>query len=164
MKSNYRLCWKVTLLFCLLQGAVQAESIYRSVDSEGNITFTNIPMKGAQVYKVVTPRKPTIQPTQKQNVPKQATNTQKPQPKVQQNSSSAPVINTSSVPQTARDGTRRQILLTELNSEQKAFNEANVELSRAEREKNADLIQKMRNLVKDRMRNIDALQSELSRL
>jgi hypothetical protein len=55
-------------------------------------------------------------------------------------------------------------LLTELNNEQKAFNEANVELSRAEREKNADLIQKMRNLVKDRMRNIDALQSELSRL
>jgi|688.fasta_scaffold596889_2 hypothetical protein len=164
MKFNRSFCWKLTLLFCVFQGGVQAESIYRSIDSDGNITFTNIPMKGAQVYKVTTPRKPTIQPAQKSTPTKQASVPQKTQQKAQQNNSSAPVINTSSVPQSARDGTRRQILLTELNNEQKAFNEANVELSRAEREKNADLIQKMRNLVKDRMRNIDALQSELSRL
>jgi hypothetical protein len=164
MKLNYNLCWKFALLFCLFQGGVRAESIYRTIDSEGNITFTNIPMKGAQVYKVITPRKPTIQPAQKSTSTKQASNTQKAQQKVQQNNGSAPIINTSSVPQSARDGTRRQILLTELNNEQKAFNDANVELSRAEREKNTDLIQKMRNLVKDRMRNIDALQSELSRL
>lgn len=163
MKLNFGFFWKFTLMFCFFQGYVQAESIYRSIDNEGNITFTNIPMKGAKVYKVTTPRKPTPKVTPKSTSSRQASTPKRTQP-TQSNKSPAPVIRTSSVPQASRDGTRRQILLTELNSEQKAFNEANIELSRAEQEKNTAKIQKVRNVVKDRMRNIDALQSELSRL
>ncbi|MDF0604126.1 DUF4124 domain-containing protein [Neisseriaceae bacterium TC5R-5] len=137
---------------------VQAATVYRYVDKEGNVTFTNIPIRGAQAIQLSPLPSVPSPPNNRSN------NTVKP-------SSSYPAVDPAT--QKQRDGGRRKILEQELANEEKALAAAQQALTEGKavrygnetrnHQRFLDRIQKLQDEVTDRQKNVDALRRELSK-
>lgn len=106
-----KIFWLLVLLGA--HGAVQAE-IYKHVDADGNVTYTNVPMKGA-VKLNIEPSAPSSAPAAKSKTPTPANF-----PRIEKTE------------QKQRDDKRRQILEEELAAERKALEEARTNLAEGE--------------------------------
>ena len=127
--------------------------IYKYVDENGRVTYSNLPMKGAK--KVDLPEISTIAP------PKSQTNTVAP--------STFPKVDTKT--QRERDDVRRKILEDELRTEEQSLIEAQQALQEGQsvrmgNEKNyqkyLDRVQSLKDNVSLHEKNIAALRKELS--
>lgn len=143
------------LLACTtgLSFTVQAE-IYKFIDDQGNVTYTNLPRPGAKKLDL------DLTPPPAANVPKDAAAVRKPRSGV---TTSSPVYFPRVDPNTQRrrDDMRRQLLLQELASEQRNLDAARRELATAARQPGADL-NKLADSVRLHERNIEMLNKELS--
>lgn len=127
--------------------------IYKQVDAEGRVTYSNIPSKGAQKLNLEPlPTVPAYKPSTDRpgDFPKVDAATQK-----------------------GRDGKRREILESELEQEKIHLEEARKALAEEEAtrlgsERNyqryLDRVQPFKNAVAEHEKNIDALQQELAGL
>ncbi|WP_410498531.1 DUF4124 domain-containing protein [Chitinibacter sp. S2-10] len=145
--------------------------IYKYVDQDGNVTFTNTPIKGAiRIMSEPAPRRSTNTESE---------NTTSVRPVAPRNPHvSAPSPNyfpkVDAATQRSRDSNRRQILNDELSSEQAALNTARKALqeadnNRSSEEKNnpklyLDRISRLRETIVMHEKNTAALQAELSRM
>lgn len=141
----------VTVLLGFTSAAVAGKEIYKLVDKDGNITFTNRPTRHAQKVNLASF-------SGNANTPRSAdTVTQKP--------TSAPSIKSNA--QKERDGTRRQILEKELHSENKLFSDTKQSLSQISQSNDSlqdGKIAQLKSKLFLHQRNISALKKELSRL
>lgn len=142
------------LLLCSLPLA-QASTIYRYVDKDGHVTFTNMPQPGAQAISI-TPVNPDSG-TRGSITPR----SNAPRPRSPAANVAVPSVDAGT--QRNRDEGRRRILQTELDNERKALGEARTALSEARRKPGTATaqLQRLQDAVTDRERNIDALNKEL---
>jgi len=163
---NYtsRMSKNILLLLCLLgfNGTTTAE-IYKKVDENGHVTYSNVPIKGGVKLNVeppvsTAPETPTARPRAKTPTPANF-------PRVDRET------------QTKRDDKRKQILLEELEAEKKALEEARVAYTEGEavpevfRTKDGKVrrnvakydekMQRLKATVEAHERNIELLQKEL---
>lgn len=143
----------VLAVILMLVGAHVGADIYKKVDEEGRVTYSNVPSKGAQKLNLepintVPSSKPNAQPPG--NFPKVDAETQK-----------------------GRDSIRRQVLEDELAQEMKQLDEAKKALAEAEAtrlgdernyQKFLDRVQPFKDAVADHKKNIDALKEEIAGL
>lgn len=143
----------VLAVILMLVGAHVGADIYKKVDEEGRVTYSNVPSKGAQKLNLeplntVPSSKPNAQPPG--NFPKVDADTQK-----------------------GRDSKRRQVLEDELAQEMTQLDEAKKALAEAEAtrlgsERNyqryLDRVQPFKDAVADHKKNIDALKEEIAGL
>ncbi len=143
------------LLACAtgLSLCVQAE-IYKFIDDQGNVTYTNMPRPGARKLDL------DVSPPPKATSPKDTTAGKKPAGSV---SSPSPVYFPRVDPNTQRrrDDMRRQLLMEELASEQRNLDAARRALANASRQPGADL-NKLADGVRLHEKNIEMLNKELS--
>ncbi|MFZ2302063.1 MAG: DUF4124 domain-containing protein [Gallionella sp.] len=155
MKFGYLLA-----VLCLGPAWAQAE-IYKSVDANGKITYSNTPIKGGK--KIVLEPLSTMAPTRQQPAA-----SPKDFPKVD------------STTQKWRDDTRRKILQDELSSEEKLLEESMQRLKEGEANpevykgkdgktyrnvaKYEEKIRVLNEQVDSHKKNIEALKTELSKL
>jgi len=143
----------VLAVILMLVGAHVGADIYKKVDEEGRVTYSNVPSKGAQKLNLepintVPSSKPNAQPPG--NFPKVDADTQK-----------------------GRDSKRRQVLEDELAQEMKQLDDAKKALAEAEAtrlgdernyQKFLDRVQPFKDAVADHKKNIDALKEEIAGL
>lgn len=146
-------CLLLTLLLGCSLLTANASTIYRYVDRDGHVTFTNLPLPGAQAI-MVTPAN-TDGSTGSTPTPRQS------KPRSPAASINVPAIDAGT--QRNRDEGRRRILQTELDNEQKALAEARQALAEARRKPGtpAPQLQRLQDAVTDRERNVGALNQEL---
>lgn len=140
----------VTVLLGFTSVTVAGKEIYKLVDKDGNITFTNRPTRHAQKVNLAS---------FSGNANTRSTDT------VIQKSTSAPSIKSNA--QKERDGTRRQILEKELHSENKLLSDTKQSLSQISQSDDSlqdGKIAQLKNKLFLHQRNISALKKELSRL
>lgn len=139
-----------SLLLCSAATAASATTIYKHVDKDGHVTFTDVPLRGARAV-LVTPASDEAAPS-----PPRASS---PRPA----SDAAPAHIPSVGTQRQRDEGRRRILQTELDNEQRALGEARQNLQDAGKKAGTPpaQLQRLRDAVTDRERNIAALKQEL---
>lgn len=139
-------------LSLFLSQAVYAD-IYKLVDENGRVTYSNTPLKGAKKLNLepistIAPPKPKPAAATPQNFPRVDNETQK-----------------------KRDGTRRDILEQELATERKSLEEARKALAEGEAtrlgdernyQKYLDRVQGLKDSVALHEKNIDALNKELA--
>ncbi|POZ61732.1 DUF4124 domain-containing protein [Chromobacterium alticapitis] len=147
-----------TLALCLLLacGGVQAATIYKYVDAQGNVTYTNVPLRGSQPI--------TLSPLSTYHGRKPANGADR-----SPASGGAPMVDADT--QKQRDGGRKKILEQELSNEAKALDAAKKALAdgKAVRlgdearnyKKYQDRVQKLQDEVTDREKNVTALKKEL---
>jgi len=156
MKLRYLL-----VLSCLIPVLAQAE-IYKAVDEDGHVTYSSTPIKGGK--KIILEPLPTMVP------PARARSTATPEdfPRVDGET------------QKRRDDTRRKILEDELAAEQKLLEEARQNLKEGEEKpegvrtkdgkifrnvaKYDEKIKDLTGQVELHQKNVEALQTELSKL
>ncbi|MCB6184111.1 DUF4124 domain-containing protein [Leeia sp. TBRC 13508] len=147
---------KLLLVGLLLSPAVMADTIYKVVDANGNVTYTNSPVKGAQRLNfddAVAPNGFSSGGAAKPKREASSTATATP--------TSFPRVDTET--QKRRDNTRAQVLQDELNDEVKLFEESRKALSDATAQKQpADKLAKLQNSVTLHSKNIEALRKELA--
>lgn len=147
-----RFVHRLTLGLCTvgLAFGVQAE-IYKFIDDQGNVTYTNIPRPGAKKLELdPPPSAPTL--------PKAATPPTRPRV-----SSPSPAYFPKVDPgtQRRRDDMRRQLLMQELASEQRNLEAARRALAEASRQPGANL-NRLADSVRLHEKNIEMLNKELS--
>lgn len=142
------------LLLC--SGIVHADTIYKYVDKNGHVTFTNIPMRGA---KAILRTPSSMDSSDSQPAPPQG-RADRPA-----SSNASPGSQIDSGTQRNRDDNRRRILQSELDNEKKALAQVQQELDEYRKKPGANLaqIQKLQDAVTDRERNITALNQELGK-
>ena len=138
-------------LLLLCSSFAHASTIYKYVDKDGHVTFTNIPISGAQPIMINPAQRSAPQPSGNKARPGQA----RPTP------ANMPQIDSST--QHSRDQGRRRILQTELNNEQRALDDARQARDDYAKKPGATAAQqqRLRDAVTDRERNIAALKQEL---
>ncbi|GAA5786743.1 hypothetical protein GCM10007860_11440 [Chitiniphilus shinanonensis] len=155
----------LALAVCIAAPLAHAD-IYKYVDEEGRVTFSNIPIKGSQRVYIDSI---SVIPA--------------PKPRTKASGSASPKVNApspanfpkvDSATQKARDTNRRLILQEELSAEQRALDEARQSLAEAEGNRTAEEKQNPQKYVQrlSRLReaavvhekNVAALTSELGRL
>lgn len=131
-----------------LTSTVHAEStIYKHVDADGSITFTNRPIKGAQAIQSTpnSPRSQAIAAMRPAHFPKASVHVQQ-----------------------KRDVKRRQILENELAEEMKLFSETRrfiAQMSNGEEtQQQKDRMRRLHNKLQRHESNIASLKKELERL
>jgi hypothetical protein len=143
----------VLAVMLVLAVAHAKADIYKKVDEDGRVTYSNVPSKGAQKLNLeplntVPSSKPSTQPPG--NFPKVDAETQK-----------------------SRDNVRRQILENELAQEMTQLEDAKKALAEGEAtrlgsERNyqryLDRVQPLKDAVAEHQKNIDALKEELAGL
>lgn len=143
----------VLAVMLMLAGAHAWADIYKKVDEDGRVTYSNVPSKGAQKLNLeplntIPSSKPNAQPPG--NFPKVDAETQK-----------------------NRDKVRRQILDNELAQEMNQLEDAKKALAEGESvrlgsERNyqryLDRVQPLKDAVAEHQKNIDALKEELAGL
>jgi len=143
----------VLTVMLMLAGAHAWADIYKKVDEDGRVTYSNVPSKGAQKLNLeplntIPSSKPNAQPPG--NFPKVDAETQK-----------------------NRDKVRRQILDNELAQEMNQLEDAKKALAEGESvrlgsERNyqryLDRVQPLKDAVAEHQKNIDALKEELAGL
>lgn len=146
------------LLCAMLAVPVQAQ-IYKYVDENGQVTFTDVYRKGAQ--RIELPGAPAPMPSARPTAPRAAV----PSP------ANFPRIDAGT--QKRRDDIRRQVLQDELDSERRNAEEAKRQLTLGERllpgERNTDpgylsRVNKLRATVQQHEQNVTAIQRELANL
>ena len=147
------------LLSLILSAPAQAE-IYKYVDENGQVTFTDVYKKGAK--RIELPGAPT-QGAAKTNAPRRASYTPSP--------AGFPRIDPGT--QKRRDDVRRQVLQDEIASERRDADEARRQLTLGERlqpgERATDAtylnrVSKLRTTVQQHEQNVAAIQRELANL
>lgn len=154
----------LALFISLLTCPVWAD-IYKHVDENGNITFTNTPMKGAQRI-VVEQYSPAPSSKTRRSNATTTSSVSTPSP------AAFPRVDTGS--QKERDVNRRRILEEELAAEQRLLAERKKELSEAEANRSAEektnpqkyveRIGRLRENAVLHEKNVAALQTELSKI
>ena len=150
----------LALSLILATACAQASTIYKYVDQNGTVTFTNVPIKGAQPIRLA----PLSSYPAAKNKGGNASNA-KP-------AASYPSVESGE--QRQRDAGRRKILEQELTNEQKALADAQKALADGKATRNGDetrnyqkyldRVQKLQDAVTDREKNIDALKRELGQM
>ncbi|XZG70930.1 DUF4124 domain-containing protein [Chitinibacteraceae bacterium HSL-7] len=159
---------KYIALAALLAAAPALADIYKYVDEDGRVTFSNIPRKGAQkvyvddISVIPSPKKRSEGGSTKSS----RSSVQAPSP------ASFPKVDAAT--QRARDTNRKQILTDELAAEQRALDSARQALADAETTKSneekqnpAKYVQRLTRLREAAMtheKNVAALTDELGRL
>jgi Domain of unknown function (DUF4124) len=148
---------KTHLFFALLlltAGSAQAD-IYKLVDENGHVTYSNVPMNGAK--KIVMEPIQTVPPTKVKEV---AT--------VQPTPGNFPKVDGAT--QRNRDASRKKILEDELKAEEKLLGDAKQALTEGEAERRGDernyakyqeRVQKLKDTVAQHEKNIAALKKEM---
>ena len=145
---------RAVLAAMLMLAVVHAKAeIYKSVDEDGRVTYSNVPSKGAQ--------KLNLEPLN--TVPSSKPNTQSP----------GNFLKVDAETQKSRDNMRRQILENELAQEMTQLEDAKKALAEGEAtrlgsERNyqryLERIQPLKDAVAEHQKNIDALKEELAGL
>jgi Domain of unknown function (DUF4124) len=145
---------RAVLAVMLMLGFVHAKAdIYKKVDEDGRVTYSNVPSKGAQ--------KLNLEPLN--TVPSGAPNAGTP--------GNFPRVDAET--QKSRDQVRRQILENELSQEMAQLEEAKKALAEGEAtrlgsernyQKYLDRVQPLRDAVAEHQKNVDALNEELAGL
>ena len=150
---------RFSLLLCAILTAPAQAQIYKYVDENGQVTFTDVYRKGAQ--KIELPGAPAPLPSAKPTTPRASV----PSP------ANFPRIDAGT--QKRRDDIRRQVLQDEMESERRNAEEARRQLSLGERlqpgERNTDAsylnrVNKLRATVQQHEQNVSSIQRELSNL
>lgn len=138
----------VFALLCLYGGAAQAE-VYKYIDAQGHVTYTNMPTKGAQRVQL-TPLSSYRSPDG--------------QIKKRPEASSGLNAKVDSGTQKQRDGGRRKILEQELANEQKALTDAEKVLVEGKATRNGDErnYQKYQDRIKGLQDNVTAHQKNIA--
>lgn len=142
----------VIALLMLALPPVALGEIYKFVDENGLVTYTNMPRPGVKPQLIIpdlsksSPAKPASKPTSSGRI---AT------------PSHFPRVDTST--QTKRDDMRRQLLVEELRSEERNLAASRNELSLGSRRPGAD-IGKLTDAVRMHEKNIQMLNKELSHI
>jgi len=139
-----------SLLLASLAMPACADAIYKHVDADGHVTFTNVPRPGAKLIMLSPGSSAPASPRKKTSIS---------QP--QADSGGIPSIDSST--QKQRDQGRRRILETELANEHKALLVARSTLQEAQQKTGSkpEQLQRLRDEITDRERNISALKREL---
>ena len=149
MKIRYLLA-----LLCALPIGAWAE-IYKAVDANGHVTYSNAPLKGGR--KIIS-----SQHGQNQKSANKAAST------ARNNSTSSTFPRIDNETQKNRDNTRQKILQTELENEEKLLIEARKALKEAEATpadpKYGTKVKSATDQLKIHEKNIEALNTELSKL
>ncbi|MBV1774310.1 DUF4124 domain-containing protein [Burkholderiaceae bacterium DAT-1] len=146
-----------TISFCLaaLASIHVCADIYRSVDAEGHVTYSNVPSKGAKKIDLGNLPDPIPAPKPRASGSSGSsggsTSYSAPTP------SNFPRVDSST--QNARDQNRLSILQSEMDSEQRLLNQVRNNLQTSAPEKQA----KLRDEVMLHEKNIEALKKEMSR-
>lgn len=151
--TPYRFSTLLALSALLAPGISQAE-IYKFVDENGLVTYTNMPRPGVKPQVIIPdinrpvsiPRKSAPKPSSSGKIP-----TPSYFPKVDKGT------------QTKRDDMRRQLLLEELRSEERNLAASRNELGAGSRRPGAD-IGKLTDSVRMHEKNIEMLNKELSHI
>lgn len=144
---------KLILLTCGLGCGLTAQAeIYKFIDDEGNVTYTNIPRPGAKKLELDLPPAPAP------SMPKGAGPSKKPR---MQTPSPVYFPRVDPATQRRRDDMRRQLLLEELASEQRNLEAARRALAAASRQPGAEL-NKLADSVRLHEKNIEMLNKELA--
>ncbi|OQS39223.1 DUF4124 domain-containing protein [Chromobacterium haemolyticum] len=154
----------LSLCLILLLSASAHATVYKYVDKDGNVTFTNVPIRGAQAIRL-NPLSSYPSQHKKNNVPGNSSGG---------NGDAKPAGSYPSVDpgtQKQRDNGRRKILEQELANEQKTLSEAEKALADGKATRNGDetrnyqkylnRVQKLQDEVTDRQKNVEALRREL---
>lgn len=150
---------RLTLLLCLFLAAPAQAQIYKYVDENGQVTFTDVYRKGAQ--KIELPGAPAPLPSAKPAAPRATM----PSP------ANFPRIDAGT--QKRRDDIRRQVLQDEIESERRNAEEARRQLALGERllpgEHPTDAaylnrVNRLRAAVQQHEQNIVSIQRELANL
>ncbi len=139
------------LLLATLAAPACADAIYKYVDADGHVTFTNVPRAGAKlIMQSPGGGSSPANPRKKASIS---------QP--QADSGGIPSIDSGT--QKQRDQGRRRILETELANEHKALLIARGSLLEAQQKTGSkpEQLQRLRDEITDRERNISALKREL---
>lgn len=156
------ICWA----FCVAWLPAAADTIYKYVDEQGNVTYSNVKVPGARPVVIdATPVAPVTRPseatTRSSNKPKSAAAAPSNFPRVDPDT------------QRRRDDQRRQILADELKSEERALEQAKVALKEGEGvrlggernyQKYLDRVQALKDNVTQHEKNVQALKKELGQL
>ncbi|WP_026224311.1 DUF4124 domain-containing protein [Methyloversatilis thermotolerans] len=154
---------RVAVLVALLTAASAHADVYKCIDEDGHVTYTNDKSR-ARGCKQLSSDVPVS------SVPGPASTTSRP---AAGPSSSAGFPNVSNDQQKTRDGERRRILEAELAAEQKSLDEARKALVEGEAvrlgdernyQKYLDRIQALKDNVALHERNVDALRKEIGKL
>lgn len=150
---------RIALLLCTTLSAPAQAQIYKYVDENGQVTFTDVYRKGAQ--KIELPDAPAPLPSARPATPR----TSVPSP------ANFPRIDAGT--QKRRDDIRRQVLQDEIDSERRNAEEARRQLALGERllpgERNTDAsylnrVNRLRAAVEQHERNVVSIQRELANL
>lgn len=135
----------VLILLSSLSHAIAGTDIYKHVDKDGNITFTNRRINNAQKVSIASFSRNTEQSGSPLQAPRVKDTTQK-----------------------ERDTMRRQILEKELIAEEKLFSDTQSSLlqigNHAESSRHQEKIVQLKNKLFSHQRNIAALKKELAKL
>jgi hypothetical protein len=143
----------ITLLLLVLPTQAWAE-IYKFVDENGLVTYTNMPRPGSKPQMVIPdiPRASDLKAApDKKSRPSTRTATPSYFPKVDSST------------QSKRDDMRRQLLVEELRSEERNLAASRTELAAGSRQPGADIV-KLTDAVRMHEKNIQMLNKELSHI
>lgn len=151
---------RLSLLVCLILAAPAQAAIYKYVDKNGEVTFTDVYKKGAQRVDLPSAPKP-LAAKEKPSRGAAATPTPAGFPRVD------------SATQQRRDDLRRQILQDEISAERRAADEARRQLALGERPQPGERatdpsyvtrVNNLRTAVQQHEQNVTAIQRELANL
>lgn len=140
-------------LACLIWAQAAHAEIYKFVDDNGHVTYTNMPRPGAKKIDL-GPSKDTT-PALEGRRAKKPSSSRNPTP------STFPRVDSGT--QSKRDDMRRQLLVEELSSEQRNLNAAQSEYANGRRQPGAD-INRLMDAVRLHEKNIEMLNKELSHI
>ncbi|MCS6786834.1 MAG: DUF4124 domain-containing protein [Thiobacillaceae bacterium] len=142
------------LALCLLLACAPARAeIYKFIDDEGNVTYTNMPRPGAKKLDLGPLPGPTPPSPPKGSTPAAKPRVSTPSPAY------FPKVDAGT--QRRRDDMRRQLLMQELASEQRNLDAARRALAEAGRQPGADL-NRLAEAVRLHEKNIEMLNKELA--
>lgn len=149
-----RLVSRLIVIACGLLLVLSAKAeIYKFIDDQGNVTYTNVPRPGAKKLDLGLPPPPAA------TIPKGAAAGKKPRGSASPSPAYFPRVDPNT--QRRRDDMRRKLLMEELASEQRNLDAARRALAAATRQPGADF-NKLADSVRLHENNIQMLNKELS--
>ncbi|RXZ44985.1 DUF4124 domain-containing protein [Crenobacter cavernae] len=159
----------VLVLAVLLSGTTQA-AVYKYVDANGRITYTNVPMRGSQRVDLapLSSYRPSGESAAVSPRSSSSGGSASSTPRPAGSAGAYPQVSADT--QKQRDAGRRKILEDELGNEQKALADARKALTDGEATRNGneknyqkylDRVQKLKDAVTDREKNVAAIRKEL---
>lgn len=140
-------------LACLIWAQAAHAEIYKFVDDNGHVTYTNMPRPGAK--KLDLGQAKDTMPAPEDKRAKKSPSSRNPTP--------AAFPRVDSGTQSKRDDMRRQLLVEELGSEQRNLSAAQSEYASGRRQPGAD-INRLLDAVRLHEKNIEMLNKELSHI